>query len=324
MLVGWKIELDLLLNDLSFHGQFFNLSDFLAAIDRLMAIRTVSQRFGRKLHCHRNIAYAQVTPQAKMPQAVAALNKDKRRALMAWLNKHGPFWEDERQHDPEDVFECDGDIVTDTALGEAAWLHLKGNPCAVVSLNPSSWLIAPLSVGRHENGFVRKVAVPNFWDSIVLEAALATAPVPLTTWTELEKTVRIRFTNLTFSQECFEPLFGTPFGRGPAEQLLRRFSILNIMPNCFDKQGERTPEGNRLYKEHFIGQKAWFSDSSETEKSKFREDLTFLHPSRPGDFLFCTWHAKVKTPQLRVHFSWPIRAGEPVYIVYVGPKITKR
>ena len=27
---------------------------------------------------------------------------------------------------------------------------------------------------------------------------------------------------------------------------------------------------------------------------------------------------------LRLHFSWPIEAGKPVYIVYAGPKITKR
>ena len=27
---------------------------------------------------------------------------------------------------------------------------------------------------------------------------------------------------------------------------------------------------------------------------------------------------------LRLHFSWPIRSGKPVYIVYAGPKITRR
>ena len=27
---------------------------------------------------------------------------------------------------------------------------------------------------------------------------------------------------------------------------------------------------------------------------------------------------------LRLHFSWPVRAGEPVYVVYAGPKLTKR
>jgi hypothetical protein len=40
--------------------------------------------------------------------------------------------------------------------------------------------------------------------------------------------------------------------------------------------------------------------------------------------IFCTWHGKVKTPQYRIHFSWPISAVAPLYVVYIGPKITKR
>ena len=51
--------------------------------------------------------------------------------------------------------------------------------------------------------------------------------------------------------------------------------------------------------------------------------MTFKHPTDASKTLFCPWHGKVQTPQLRVHFSWPVRADEPLYIVYVGPKITK-
>ena len=35
-------------------------------------------------------------------------------------------------------------------------------------------------------------------------------------------------------------------------------------------------------------------------------------------------HGKVKTPQIRIHFSWPITASTPLYVVYVGYKITKK
>ena len=51
---------------------------------------------------------------------------------------------------------------------------------------------------------------------------------------------------------------------------------------------------------------------------------TWLRGDDPTKTLFCPWHGKVQTPQLRVHFSYPIRANEPLYIVYVGPKLTKR
>ena len=100
--------------------------------------------------------------------------------------------------------------------------------------------------------------------------------------------------------------------------------MLQEIRNCVDDRGKRTPEAHKLYQKHFAGEKAWFSDSSKSEKDDFEDELTFENPSVGGEFLFCSWHGKVKWPQLRIHFSWPVRAAEPLYVVYVGPKITKR
>ena len=72
------------------------------------------------------------------------------------------------------------------------------------------------------------------------------------------------------------------------------------------------------------GEEASFSDSSDSEKRGFRARLTFPHPDKPGESMFCTWHGKVRHMMLRLHFSWPVRADEPVYVVYAGPKLTKR
>ena len=140
----------------------------------------------------------------------------------------------------------------------------------------------------------------------------------------MKTTARTRYPDLTFSPNSFEPLHGHPFYQGAAERVLLRLSVLNEIRNCFDESGTRTSEGHRLYQKHFTGDKAWFSDSSATEKNDFRNELTFPNPSIRGDSLFCPWHGKVKSPQLRIHFSWPVRDVEPLYIVYVGPKLTKR
>lgn len=111
------------------------------------------------------------------------------------------------------------------------------------------------------------------------------------------------------------------------------FDVLNRMKQCFDDEGGRTVEGHRLYRDFFTGKKgdggrgAAFSDSSDGEKQAFASELTFPNPADPADpadSLFCTWHGKVQTPQLRVHFSHPIRNEDPLYVVYVGPKITRR
>ncbi len=111
---------------------------------------------------------------------------------------------------------------------------------------------------------------------------------------------------------------------GPAQRILTRLLTLDHLRGCVDKDGQRTPEGNRLYDKHFTGKKAWFSPSSETERQKSKKKLTFRHPTRKGESLFCPWHGKVKTPQLRIHFSWPVSTVEPLFVVYIGQKITKR
>lgn len=72
------------------------------------------------------------------------------------------------------------------------------------------------------------------------------------------------------------------------------------------------------------GRGATFTDSSDSEKSEFKKEMTFDNPLDAKRTLFCPWHGKVQTPQLRVHFSYPICADEALFVVYVGPKLTKR
>lgn len=317
--------MELIFNDCSIHGQFHDLTTFRDAIGRVMAIRETARQFGRELHCHRNVANAQVTHDMRMSQAVqAALSRDQVRALMQWLNRYGPFWDDDRQHGVDDWFEYNGAIVTDTAVGEAAYRLFHEIPYSLVSMNPSCWTTSPLSVVWHDNRDTRRVDVLNYWDADELQVALAATAAPLASWTDLEVAARSLYRDLTFSQDSFEPLNGLPFAKGVAENLFQRLNILHDFKNCFDERGERTSRGHDTYQQHFTGDKAWFSDSTDWEKSAFRQELTFPHPVHTGEYLFCTWHGKVKTPQLRIHFSWPIRANAPLYVVYVGPKITKR
>ena len=316
--------MELIFNDCSIHGQFRDLQTFRDAIHRVITVRNTARQFGKDVQCHRNVANAQVMPGWKMPRAVQALRKDEQRVLMEWLTRLGPFWEDDRRHPGGDWLECNNKIVTDTAVGEAAYCLQNGIDRSLVSMSPSSWLASSLSVVWRDNGHSRRVDVANYLDADSVQAALAAAPVPIQSWDDLAAKTRMRFPDLTFANDSFDPLHGVPFSKGTADRLLLRLSVLRNLKICFNERGERTPEGHDIYQQHFTGDKAWFSDSSDTEKARFKSDLTFRHPTNAGESLFCTWHGKVKTPQLRIHFSWPIRANESLYVVYVGPKITKR
>jgi len=301
------------------------------AIERVMEIRRIAQGFSRVLYCHRNLAQARVTPTETMPQAVQWLRVEERRAFMQWLTRHGPFWEDARHHAADDWLEWNGEIVTDTAVGEAGWCCLNGIERALVSLIPSDWRFSPVSLDWvSETSGTRTVDIGNYWTPESVESALRDASALLASWRGLEEWARAQCTELKFTTDAFVYLEGHPFVSGAADRVLFILDTLNRLKTCFGADGQRTAEGNELYRDFFTGKKggggrgALFSDSSEGEKSKFKQEMTFKHPENTGKTIFCPWHGKVQTPQLRVHFSWPVRADEVLYVVYIGPKITKK
>lgn len=317
--------MELLVNDLSIQGQFPDISSFHAAITRLMSMRNQCQKFGLEIFCHRNMSHAQVTETLNMPQAIGKFSRAEQSALMQWLTKYGPYWDDFREHDSDDYLECNKQIVTDCAIGEAAFRCFHSGNCQLVSLVPSNWEDSPLSVWwRGSNRGDLDVQVTNHVDIKNIEAILRLKSPSIESWKQLEDTCCTRFTNLKFSADAFGFLVGHPFVPGAAQRIIVRLDILDRYKSCFDTNGNRTPEGNQLYQDHFTGDKAWFSDSSDDEKRNFKTELTFKHPERTGEKLFCTMHGKVKTPQIRIHFSWPITADSVLYVVYVGYKLTKR
>ena len=177
---------------------------------------------------------------------------------------------------------------------------------------------------RPEPGRFRDIEVRKYWELDDLRTSLAASPMHLNSWKDLEQVARSSYADLIFAENSFAPLSGHPFGLGAAERILLRLGALHDLKHNSDVSGALSLTGQALYQKHFEGEKAWFSDSSHKEKSDFRSSLTFKHPAKEGEWLFCTWHGKLKTPQLRVQFSWPIRSSEPIYVVYIGPKITKR
>lgn len=323
--------MDFIVNDLSVEEQYAGVYDFEQAISQMMTIRHMTRRFGCDLFCHRNLLQAKVTPTMTLHDIVQQLGDNKRSAIMPWLSKYGPFWDIEGNPASKEYFECSGRFVTDTAVGECAFRCLKGIESGLASFVPSNWEFSPVTVSHIiDDQHKEPVDLRNFWNLDELERFLEDQPPPIRNWQQLERAARTRFTSVFFSENAFAHLAGHPFSRSAAERLRVIFNILNQFKQSFDENGRRTQEGHRIYQEFFTGKKgnggrgALFSPSSDQEEHDFENDLTFPHPEIPTATLFCPWHGKVQTPQMRVHFSWPVRANETLYIVYVGPKITKR
>ena len=156
-----------------------------------------------------------------------------------------------------------------------------------------------------------------------LVRSLSGMPPVFDSWHSLKDFSATAFQDLLFTDDAFEELYPLPYHPGVAESIQLRLDVLNRVSGGFDGNGEFTNETRELLAMHFAGKKAWFSDSKQGEVDKFKSKLTFPHPYETDKNIICRWHGKVKTPQLRIHFSWPIIADLPVYVPYVGPKITK-
>ena len=321
------IVLELFLNSRSLHGQFRSSSDFRAAFGRVMAMRRVARRFDRDIHCDGGILSRHASPDVPVQKAVIAwLSPDQRRAAMQWWTRGGPFWDADRRHGADDWFECEGEIVTDDALGEAAYRIAVGLECDTVSFAPSDWARSPLMVqwrGDVEFGDL-SLQVRNFWEAGELRARLRGAAPPISSWNQLRETAERHFANLRFGPDCFDPLRGLPFSNPGATRIRALLSILDRFAVAFDSGGRRNVEGHRMYRDYFTGERGLFSDSSDTEKRRFGEKMHFRHPDKPGETIPCYWHGKVRRMTLRIHFSWPIRTDEPLYVMYIGQKITRQ
>ena len=315
--------MDLLANELSVHGQFPDDRSFWNAIGRLMRMRAVAQRHGHEIHCARSFRDLEPRPGVRLESALNSLQRDKRNLFLSWLNRGGPFWDDSRRHGPDDWLECREEVVTDSSVGEAAFRALSGFSCGLVSLRPSEWDYTPVRVFRRrgdETTPAEQAELPNWRDAEVLEEGLRTARPIVRKWKDLPGAI-IRYPNLRFSADSLNPLRGLPFSDGAVREILKRLDVLNRLARFRVETDISKQEVHRLLQDHFRGKKAWFSDSSDEEKTRFRNRMTFRHPDRPGERLFCPWHGKVKIQQIRLHFSWP---DPPIYVVYIGQKLTRR
>ena len=295
-----------------------------------MALRArVRNRFGRDIHCHRLFLGTKPIPGKPLQKVMVEIGRTElSRAVMSWLARSGPFWDDDRHHGESDWLASCGEIVTDSAIAEAAYRILHGVDCGLVSLTPSKWCRSPIEVTwvREDEGLDNRDAeVENWWCATTIEGALKDQEPPLRSWSDIKRISKSRFEHLSFTMDCFSPLQKVPFSKSAADQFLRLLTILDRFAGSFDSDGKRSAEGHQIYLEYFTGDRALFSDSSSSEKKEFGNQLIFVHPDDGTQEKF-TWHGKIPNGRLplRFHFSWPVRAGKPIHVVYAGPKITRR
>lgn len=221
-----------LLNDASLHGQFTSFADVIAPLKRVYEIRQELQKSGFKLGIHSRVSARPATAEGDLRNALFRANRrDITALILTWFDRDGPFWDNSPRHNPNEYFECNDDLVTDSALAEAAVLILEeGKPEAdTVSFRPSRFEQDPLSVlwrGRPDGDL--SVLVRNHVSAETLPNRLQELERPVQSWIEMLQRLHQKCPNLLFSPHILGQL-GTSFEPHVAERCLVLLPLLDQM-----------------------------------------------------------------------------------------------
>jgi hypothetical protein len=309
-------------NDASLHGQFPAFVPFQNSLKNLWGIRKTLLGRGIQLRVCRTLRSRQITATETFNDLLGAFPRDIRNRLLVWIDKEGPFWDEERHHSEGEYFECNRDVVTDTGAAEAAYLQSEGIEAWLFSIDPSMFLSDPLAVawlGREGGDLI--LDVPNGWNLAHAERCTTAFERPFSNWEELLEWAERECSNLILSPEIQTQL-STQFFPNVAQRSKVLLRVLDQIVG-FLKAG-KVQEFQDMRTEWMQGDRARFSPSSESDLNDFAAKLTFLHPES-GRRVLCSWHGKIQTPQFRIHYEWPLHEGEKrLFVAYIGPKITKR
>lgn len=315
------------LNDASLQAQFDEHARFEEVLRELLAARARVPAVRQNLRSTRSLQEAIAAPGMSVRQFLhRCKDKDLRSATLNWLDRAGPFVDDDRINERDDYFEYAGVEVTSTGLGEAARRTKAGEECAAYSFEGGSinFAVDPLEV---DHGLVEerygRYAVRNIWSvDALVNHGLSSGP-SVNSWKALVERARARFRHL----EIIDLHENAMLIREPFEASVRdrAFALMGMLNEYMADRGDNGAEGpasKAIIDAHFKGERALFTGESTTNEQKFRRELTFI--ASDARQVFAPWHGKISHRYFRMHFEWPLPPERrQLTILYLGPKITK-
>ena len=268
-----------------------------------------------------------VSPEFNVRQALSAIrDKDLRSAIFSWLDKTGPFVDDDRLDEADDYFEYRDVEVTTTGLGEAVRRTKAGVECSTYSFVGGivDFAVNPLEVdhGLSEERYGR-YCVGNLWKADALVAQALVAEGEIASWPALIEAARRRFPNLEIGDLHANPaLSREPFEASLRDRSLELMKALNDYVAGRSETGEDGPAARAIVETYFTGDRALFTGESTTNQKTFTNEMTFKRIS--GGNYFAHWHGKISHRFFRMHIEWPLEKNRnKLEIFYLGPKLTK-
>lgn len=317
-------------NDISLQGQYLDDRLFEGTVREILSLRARIEGLRTGFFTSRSFRERFVSPNLRVREVFQrSRDADFRRAVLSWLDRNGPFTEDDRLAEPDDYFEYNGIDVTDTGLGEAARRTKARQPVATFSFigGQMPFDIAPLLVdhglhgdriGRHE--------VENLWTLDQFANAAINCRAPVTSWKGLVESARQRFPWLVIPDSVYQDqrLAREPFDAAIRDRTFALLSHLNLYMSDRLPTGAEGETARSVIDNFFTGERALFTGESPSNRRNFAQELTFSDPSAADRMIDAHWHGKISHRFFRMHFEWPVPTGSTrLKVLYLGPKLTK-
>lgn len=310
------------INEASLHGQFMEQKQALSALKRFRSLYQLVEANSLTLFRSGDLKQRPVTEKMMLKDFIASAPHADKFLHLKWIHCLKPCWKLEPASAGAYVaWDCDGEHVVSEgeSIFEASVRKTKEEQVSLLSFSPSDYARTSVTTYVIEEEST-EVSLENYYDDDHLEAYFQAFAFNVNSWPEFEDCCRSHFKSLDFSKQAFKACNKFPFRYKTVEKLRNLFA-------CLDKvvsgriSGALDQQAEQLFKID-----SNFSDASETEKGLKKKPMHFKSPiSELREAYY--YHGKFELTEKedgRFHFQWPQTDKTPLYIPYVGPKLTKQ
>lgn len=304
---------DYIFNDLSF-GPWINTPELLSCnLKELYDFDNKTRTIGHPVFIHRDGLYSSRVCGLDFRTAVNKyLEVQIKKQVLRLLDKSSPVLPDASAIPNGCSFKHNNAEIPSTGLAECAYRLCFDESAYSYSLSGSTYTQTPLDVVLNDGVGEYRAQVENFFSLTTYEEALLNSLPPMRCWDDLLHRASC-LGNIYIEDSVHDSLQKESFESSLGRAVFERLKIV-------DKLAGAASQGiyEELQRKYCHGEKALFSDESETRINDLRDKLIFSVGNVPT---LCSFHGKVSHRFFRIHMNGLPLRGRKSHIVYIGYKI---
>ncbi|MDR1149772.1 MAG: hypothetical protein LBK66_14195 [Spirochaetaceae bacterium] len=305
-------------NDLSLDPFYNDFSTFKKVLGEIVHFYNIGTKNGHIIYLHRdsffNIRVSDVMFRQAMNDS-KNIDRQQKMQMLGILDKSKHILPDDSAIPCDFVFFHGENKLPNTGLSECAFRKFMGEDASLYSLSISlnfHHAVIPINIQQNDI-FISNEFIKNYFSLETYLQKVQSLLKPPGTWDDFFNFITDNFIWLEITDDAKKTLRRVSFKKNLIESIIQRFDVLNKMAGS-----ESEAAFLEVYEKYCQGDRAWFSDESETRKNKLKEKLTFLIN---GKNILCSYHGKISHDNFRIHISSTPKRHEKIYVAYIGSKI---